>query len=304
MPGRDYYEVLGVKRTASPEEIKRAFRKLAREYHPDLHPNDKTAEARFKEVQEAYEILGDSKKRSQYDQFGRGAFEFGGGGPRARSYRWTSQGGPNVEFDFGGLGGLNELFGDFFGRGRRGAGAPTPGRNIEAPVSVPFRTAVLGGVLEVSLSGVRDERLAITIPPGIENGARLRLAGKGEPSPTGGPPGDLIAVVTVQSHPFFTCTGSDLFVEVPISVAEAVLGATIDVPTLDGRASVTIPPGTSSGRKLRLRGKGGRKAGGGFGDLYVHVKIVLPDSVDADSRRLIQQFAQRNPYDPRKHMGL
>lgn len=304
---KNYYETLGVARTATEEEIKRAYRKLARQYHPDLHPNDKEAETNFKAVQEAYDVLGDKAKREQYDRFGSAAFEHGfpgGAGGGGGTYTWSSQGGPDAQFDFGG--GLDDILqGLFQGRGRRGpswAGGKTAsrrGHDVDTELMVPFRTALLGGELDVSISGHRDERLSVTIPPGVEDGAKLRLAGKGGTPGPGGQAGDLIVHVRVETHPYFTRDAADVQIEVPITIGEAVLGANIDVPTIDGTASVSIPPGTSSGQRLRLRGKGGTKRSGERGDQYVKVKIVVPQSIDEESKRWIRDFSLRNPSNPR-----
>lgn len=308
MANVDYYKTLEVSREATPDEIKKAYRKLARKYHPDLHPGDKKAEAEFKKVQEAYDVLSDPDKRDQYDRFGSAAFEQGGAGPRSRTYTWSNQGGPNVHFDFGGDVGMEDILSGLFGgRGRGagsrwGAGASMPGADVETQLTVPFRTAVMGGELDVTLPG-KGERLSITIPPGVGDGARLRLAGKGQPSPFGGPPGDLYVLVRVEPHPYFTRKGADIHVEVPVTISEAVLGGTVDVPTLDGTLSVTIPPGTSSGQKLRLRGKGGKMKSGERGDQYVQVKVVVPKNVDAESRRLIEEFSRKNPMEPRRNLG-
>jgi DnaJ-class molecular chaperone len=304
MASRDYYDILGVSRSASTEEIKRAYHKLARKFHPDLHPGDKDAEKKFKEVQEAYEILSDPQKREQYDRFGSAAFEHGGAGPRGRTYRWSTQGGPNIEFDFSDLGDLfSHAFGGRAGGGTTGFRTAFPGEDVETEITVPFRTAICGGEVDVSVSTMGRHRLTLTIPRGTHDGARLRLAGKGEASPAGGPRGDLYVVVRVEPHPYFVRKGDDLYVEVPITVAEAILGANIDVPSLDGMISVTVPPGTSSGKKLRLRGKGGPKPTGGFGDLFVQIRIMVPDRVDSEGRRMIEEFGRRHPYNPRKEMG-
>lgn len=308
MAKRDFYEVLGVTREATADEIKRAYRKLARKYHPDLNPNDKKAEASFKEVQEAYDVLSDSSKRDQYDRFGAAGFEQGEAGPRSRSYTWSSRqgGGPQGGFEYEGGGGFEDilggLFGGRFGRGggRRGpAFADMPGEDVETELKIPFLKAVQGGDIDVEVSGRDSKRLSIKIPPGVHDGARLRLAGKGRPSPTGGAAGDLIVLVRVEPHPVFTRKGNDVYVEVPVSIGEAVLGASIDVPTLDGTILVSVPPGTSSGQKLRLRGKGvpGKQ---GRGDQYVLVKIVVPKTVDEESRKLIEEFSQKNPANPRR----
>lgn len=309
MAGKDFYQTLDVAKSASEDEIKKAYRKLARKYHPDLHPNDKDAEKKFKELQEAYDVLGDKAKREQYDRFGSAAFEQGfpggpgGGGPR--TYTWSDEGGPDVSFDFGGGGGFEDVLqGLFRGRGRKRGSGPgftaQKGRDIETELLVPFKIALLGGSLDVSLTGHQNQQLSITIPPGVDDGRKLRLAGKGEPSPTNAKPGDLIVHVRVESHPYFTRDGSDVQVELPVTIGEAVLGASIEVPTLDGSAMVSVPPGTSSGQRLRLRGKGGKKTSGERGDEYVKIKIVVPNKLDEESQRLIRDFAARNPSNPRK----
>ncbi|MBX9655452.1 J domain-containing protein [bacterium] len=312
---KDFYATLGVSKTATEDEIKKAYRKLARENHPDLHPNDKNAESRFKEVQEAYDILSDKQKREQYDRFGSAAFEQGfpgGGGPGAgggRTYNWSGhggQGGPDIHFDFGGGGGMDDILKNLFGaRGRKQTGGggfegfSASGRDIETELDVPFQTALLGGELDIHLSGGREERLSIKIPPGIEDGARLRLGGKGEKPAGKGQPGDLIVVVNVMPHPYFTRDGVDVQIEVPVTIGEAVLGASIDVSTLEGQISVSIPAGTSSGKRLRLRGKGGKTRSGDRGDLYVKIKIVVPTNIDDTSKDLIREFSEKNPMKPR-----
>jgi DnaJ-class molecular chaperone len=333
MADRDYYEVLGIDRSASADELKKAYRKLARKHHPDVNQGDKLAEAKFKEIQQAYDILSDAEKRSMYDRFGTAAFEgMAASGPRPGAAEWSShQAGPGgFTFDFseffghpGGAGpapgpgpgpGAAEgahagggIFEEILGRvrgGRRQAG-PRPGRHMEAALSIPFLTAVRGG--ETSIDVVRDhhrESLVVKIPPGIESGAKLRLRGQGEPGEPGGPRGDLTVIVTVQPHPYFTRDGRNLQVEVPVTATEAVLGAKVDVPTLSGAKSLTIPPGSSSGVKLRLRGQGVPASGSGAarkpeGDLFVILKIVVPRTVDEKSEQLIREFDQRNPLHPR-----
>lgn len=306
MAKRDPYEVLGVSRGASEEDIKKAYRKLARQHHPDRNQGDKTAEAKFKEVQEAYDIVGDAEKRKKFDQFGHAAFDGGmpGGG-------WGGGGAENYQFDFGdlkGAGGIEDLLGGlgglFGGRGRRRTRANMPGQDINAEIFVPFKTAALGGEIEVALTQPTKQQLSIRIPPGLNDGDKLRLAGKGMPAPSkAGKPGDLIVTTRIEPHPFFTRKGLDLHLETPISVAEAILGASLEVPTLEGRASVTIPAGTSSGQKLRLRGKGVPQRSGERGDLYIQVKVVVPKTVDAASKKLIEQFAEHTSHDPRASLG-
>jgi curved DNA-binding protein len=329
MAEQDYYEVLGVPRDATPEAIKKAYRTLARKHHPDVNPGDKKAEAKFKEAQQAYDILSDAEKRSLYDRYGRAAFEgMAAAGPRSGAADWASrQGGPGAGFeayDFseffgpaaggpgaatgaeeaGGAGIFEELLGRMRGgRGRQGpAMGPRPGRNLEAHLTIPFLTAVLGG--ETTIEIERDhhrESLAVKIPPGTDTGAKLRLRGQGEPGERGAEPGDLIIHITVEPHPYFTREGRNLIVEVPITVPEAVLGARIEVPSLEGLKSLTIPSGTSSGAKLRLRGHGIPASGDKpAGDLFVVIKIVVPKNVDDESRRLIREFGERNPLRPRE----
>jgi DnaJ-class molecular chaperone len=325
MPDRDYYEVLGVARDATPDSIKKAYRGLARKFHPDVNPGDKTAEAKFKEVQQAYDILSEPEKRSRYDRFGDAAFEgMAAAGPRAGAqdftFRFGEPGFENVDFSqfFGnaGRGGRpatdededetgasGGLFEDLLGRMRSGRPArPRAGRPMEAHLTIPFLTAVRGGetTIEVQRAEGQSETLVAKIPPGVETGSKVRLKGRGEPGPKGAPPGDLIIRLTVQSHPFFRREGRDLIVDVPITVGEAILGARIDVPSPDGQKSLTIPAGTSSGQKLRLRGQGVPASGGlPSGDLFVVLKIIVPKSLDDESRRLIEEFSRRNPYNPR-----
>jgi DnaJ-class molecular chaperone len=319
MAERDYYEVLGVARDATPDAIKKAYRNLARKYHPDVNPGDKKAEAKFKEAQAAYDILSDAQKRSMYDQFGRAPFEgMAAAGPRTGPSPWTQRGGPGGEtIDFsdlfgpgagtmgaeGGGGIFEELLGRMRGSRRHGAAAgPRTGRNLDASLSIPFLTAVRGG--ETAIDIERDhkrESLVVKIPPGIESGAKLRLRGQGEAGEHGADSGDLTIQVTVLPHPYFTREDRDLTVEVPITVSEAMLGAKIDVPTLEEKRSLTIPPGSSSGRKLRLR-KQGLPASGGRpeGDLFVVLKIVVPKSIDDESRELVRELSERNPLHPRE----
>jgi DnaJ-class molecular chaperone len=327
MADRDYYEVLGVQRDASADDIKKAYRKLARKHHPDVNPGDKTSEAKFKEAQQAYDILSDAEKRSLYDRFGNAAFEgMAAAGPRSGATEWTAnQAGPgSFTFDFGeffgqqggaapgpgaqaghaGGGIFEELLGRVRGAGRRPA-APRHGRHLDAQLTIPFLTAVRGGETTIELA--RDnhrETLVVKIPPGTDSGAKLRLRGQGEAGESGAPRGDLTVTVTVSPHPYFTREGRNLQVEVPVTVAEAVLGAKIDVPTLQGMNSRTVPPGTSSGQKLRLRGQGVSASGTGAarkpeGDLFVILKVMVPRTSDETSQRLVREFDERNPLNPR-----
>jgi DnaJ-class molecular chaperone len=317
MAQRDYYEILGVARDAAPEAIKKAYRGLARKYHPDVNPGDKAAEARFKEVQQAYDVLSDQEKRSRYDRYGHAAFEgMAAAGARPGAGEWTVHyGEPGFEtIDltdlFGAAGsegrraaGGGGVFEDLLGRMRSSASArPRSSRTIEADLHIPFLTAVRGGetAVEIQRGSGKREKLVVKIPPGVDTGAKLRLKGQGEPGPRGVAAGDLTITVHVDPHPYFTREGQNLAVEVPITVSEAILGAKIDVPGLDGMKSLTIPPGSSSGQKLRLKGQGIPAAGSkNLGDLFVVLKIVVPKTTDAAGRRLIQEFAERNKYNPR-----
>jgi curved DNA-binding protein len=325
MPERDYYDILGVARDATPEAIKKAYRGLARKYHPDVNPGDKSAEAKFKEVQQANDLLTEPEKRAQYDRFGTAAFEgMAAAGPRTGAsnftFRFGEPGYENIDFSqfFGNMGagagagagaavdeeeGSGGLFDDLLGRMRTGrSGRPRAGRGMEAHLTIPFLTAVRGGetTIEVQREEGRTEALVVKIPPGVETGSKLRLKGRGEPGPKGAPAGDLTIRITVQGHPYFRREGRDLLVDVPITVGEAVLGAKVDVPSPDGQKSLTIPAGSSSGQKLRLRGQGVPTSGGRpAGDLFVVLKVIVPKGIDEESRRLIEEFSRHNPYNPR-----
>lgn len=289
---RDYYEVLGVNRDASEDEIKRAWRKLAREFHPDRNPGDKQAETRFKEVQEAFDVLSDKNKRAQYDQFG-----FAGPGPGSNGapggfggFSGFSESINPADLEellrgFGGMGGLGGMGGGRGGQRSRGRRA-APRGPVSTELHVPFETAALGGTMSLSVDG---RAIDIKIPTGMEDGKTLRVQGQG---PGGA---DLHLKIHVDPHPFFRREGTHIIITAPVTIAEAVLGAKIDVPTLEGETlTVPVPPGTSSGRRLRLRGKGING-----GDQFVEIKIVVPASIDERSRTLIEEFAQRNPQQPR-----
>jgi curved DNA-binding protein len=296
---RDYYEVLGVQRNASDEEIKKAYRNLARSYHPDRNPGDKEAERKFKEVQDAYDILSDKNKRARYDQFGFAGADGGSGGPgggRGHTFRWG--GGPG-SFEAAGPE-AEEIFRQFFGDlGGAGMGDPftrrgrarrprheAPAEAVESDVNIPFQVAAQGGPVALRVDG---KEIEVKIPAGVEEGKVLRLQGQG---PGGA---DLHLHIKIQPHPYFRREGNDLILAVPLSLAEAVLGTKVEVPTLDGsRLTVKVPPGTSSGARLRLRGKGIKG-----GDQYIEIKIVLPQNIDDKSRELIEEFARRNPQNPR-----
>ncbi|MGH9686743.1 MAG: molecular chaperone DnaJ [Candidatus Acidiferrales bacterium] len=374
----DYYELLGVPRKASAKDIRAAYRKLARKYHPDLNPGDKSAEEKFKQIQEAYEVLSDAKKRQMYDQFGFNTPGPGGGPPPGAGYGGVSP--ENIHFDFGGFdfggGGaasgtsFRDLFSQFF----RGAGAAQArperehGDDLEYAIDITFSEAMRGTVKKLSFTrldacqvchgtGVapgdaktcptcsgsgqvtqvsgkmrfqvacsrcggagklqsvcrncggegrvaRMDTLEVRIPPGAQTGSRVRVAGRGNAGMHGGPPGDLYIITNVQPHPFFERRGDDLYTTVPITVTEASLGAKVDVPTIDGRAQVRIPPGTNSGKRLRLREKGAPSARqpGKRGDQIIEVQVVVPKPEDERVRNLLRELSKVDQEDPRKEL--
>ncbi|MGH9682645.1 MAG: molecular chaperone DnaJ [Candidatus Acidiferrales bacterium] len=380
-PKQDYYELLGVPRKAPVKEIRAAYRKLARKYHPDLNPGDKSSEEKFKQIQEAYEVLSDPKKRQVYDQFGFNAPGAGGAPPPGAGY------GPGPQdvhfdfggFDFGGAGGgpgagggtsFRDLFGQFF-RGANAAQAARetePGSDLEFQIDITFAEAMKGTVKKISITRLdacnichgsgaapgdekvcptcggsgqvtqvsgkmrfqitcsrcggsgrmrtvcrncggegrvpRVDMLDVRIPPGAQTGSRVRVAGRGNAGTQGGPPGDLYIVTRVGPHPFFERRGDDLFTVVPVTVTEASLGAKVEVPTIDGRSQVRIPPGTNSGRKLRLREKGAPSARnpGKRGDQIVEVQVVVPKPEDERIRNLLKELSKIDREDPRSEI--
>jgi len=317
---KDYYESLGVSRTASEGEIKKAFRKLAREYHPDVAKDKKKAEEKFKEINEAYEVLSDPVKRKKYDQLGPnwkqgadfqappGWENFAGS---AHGFHGRTAGGE--EFHFGGTG-----FSDFFeqlfgGRGGgfrgRGFGGQTGyaeedfaerGRDIEGDIMVTLDEVKRGSVRSVTVRhNSRNETYQVKVPPGIAEGQRLRVAGRGEVGAGGGEAGDLYLRVRLAKHPDFDVDGHNLIYEAQLAPWEAVLGTNISVPTLDGRVNIKIPPATQNGQKLRVRGRGLPERGGGSGDLIVVARIEVPRKVSEDERMLWEQLAQKSKFNPR-----
>src|SRR4051812_42438363 len=303
------YEVLGVKRDASADEIRKVYRKLAKEFHPDLNPGKPEAEARFKAVTAAYDILSDTEKRARYD---RGEIdETGAERPRysyrphaegAQGWKYQPQGEMNPED-------LEDLFA-MFGRGRgpRGAGAAggrrggggfsMPGPDRQFALTIDFVEAATGGKKRIALSP--DEWLDVTIPPGIEQDQVLRLNGKGAPGVGGGPPGDALIEVHVAPHPFFRREGDDIHVELPVSLAEAVLGARVSVPTVTGPVTMTIPKGSDAGTRLRLRGKGIHRRGHAAGDQYVTLKVVIGASGAPELAEFLEGWAEKNRVNPRR----
>lgn len=319
---RDYYEVLGVKRDASDDEIKKAYRKLARKFHPDLNPGDKAAEEQFKLLQAAYDVLSDTENRKLYDQYGENwrAVKEGAGAPPPPGWQRTQRGtggpgagGPGAggfdfgDFDFsrfrttgGGAEGFDifeEIFGGARGRGPRSG----RGRDIEAELELSLEEAHRGGRRTLQMQVEEGlKTIEANIPAGVRDGSRIRLAGQGGPGSNGNEPGDLYLHIQLQPHPIFTVKGDDLETELPISPSEAVLGAKVNAPTIDGKVELTIPPGSSTGQRLRLRGQGLNKRKGGRGDEYVRLKIVVPKTPSAEERRLYEELQRVSQFEPRK----
>lgn len=294
---KDFYAVLGVPKDADEATIKKAYRKLARELHPDHNPGDAKAEARFKEVGEAYAVLSDPEERAKYDQVrafaggarfsapsGAGGFEdiFGGmfGG---------APGGTRVRYSQGGGGGFEDILGGLFGGGGGFRAAPRRGADIAAATTLPFRQAAAGSTVTLAIDG---RTVTARIPAGVRDGQKIRIPRRGRPGEGGGEPGDLVVTVHVEPHPVFSLDGKDLRVTVPVTFPEAALGATVSVPTLDGGSvRVKVPAGTPSGRVLRVRGKGVTTAKG-TGDLLVTVQVVVPQKLDKAAKAAVEQFAE------------
>jgi len=326
---RDPYEVLGVSKSASPEDIKKAYRKLAKKLHPDANKKDPNAANRFAELNGAYEIVGDDDKRKAFD---RGAIDAEGkprfqgfegrpGGAREggfESFTWgpdgfrrtTTRGGGGGGGRAPGGGSFEDILSSMFGARTRGGGAGTsfeaedigsaiPGQDVAANASITLNEAAHGGTRRLQLPIGKE--IEFKIPPGIADGKQIRLKGQGMPAPHGGPPGDVLITVSIVPHPLFKVDGQNLRLELPIALYEAVLGAKVRVPTLDGAVELAIPANTSSGRTFRLKGKG--LPGQTPGDLYITTRVVLPDGKDADLEQLMEQWRETKPYDPRSGMG-
>lgn len=327
MAGKDYYQILGVGRTASEKEIKQAYRRLARKYHPDLNPGDKSAEARFKEINAAYEVLSDPEKRKKYDQFGdqwEYAEQFAKAGGQER-VRWDfGRGGTTFEYgdfsDFGDI--FSKLFGDssIGSRMRRG---PQRGQDIESPIEVSLEEAYHGSTRVIQLqveepctacggtgrvgnrvcticngagAKIIPKRLEVKIPAGVKDGSRIRIAGEGGPGRAGGSKGDLYLVVKVLPHKLFERKGDDLYAEVSVPLATAILGGEVKVPTLNGNVSLKIPPETQNGKVFRLAGKGMPKLGNSdYGNMFAKVKVVLPSNLTEEERKLFERLRSLRP---------
>ncbi|MCE1248141.1 MAG: J domain-containing protein [Firmicutes bacterium] len=373
MDYKDYYKILGVEKGANEKEIKKAYRRLARQYHPDVNPGNPESEAKFKEINEAYEVLGDKEKREKYDQFGQ-YFEQAGSAGSSGFKGWPGGGqggGQTYNFDFGdissmfggggkgGAGGFSDFFNSMFsgqmggagfgssGRKRRSAHSdpgnytydfgggfnepPAKGSDIEHPVELTINEAaagvkrileftrevpcnacggrgVYGGAMCQMCGGkglvAKPRRIEVDIPPGVKDGFKVRMKGEGAVNSAGGPAGDLYLVVKLKSHPYYELKDGDLYCDVPVTVTEAVLGAEIDVPTLRGKVSMKIPPGTQTGKVFRLREQGfpslNNKSGNG--DFYVKTRVMIPDNISEDEKRIFEQLQKFSHENPRNKM--
>ncbi len=325
---RDYYDILGVTRTAEADEIKKAYRKLAKRYHPDRNKAADAA-AKFREAQEAYDVISDPEKRKLYDQFGHAGVGVGRGpggagpgqgfdpfGSQGRTTTNTGPGGFSFRVDPGAEGvDVGDIFSQFFGGGgaagtRRpgagrtqgrnpfggGAASGTPGEDLHHAVTISFEQSVNGGTIPLQLSnGTATQTIDVKIPRGVADGAKLRIGGKGHPSPTGGPSGDLLLKIRVTPHEKFHREGLDLLVDVPVSVDEAIFGAVVDVPTLTGKVSMKVPPLSSGGRKLRVRGAGIETSKGEKGDLYAVIRIDVPKELTEEQTKIFEQLRGKLP---------
>jgi DnaJ-class molecular chaperone len=348
---RDYYEVLGVSRSASADEIKTAYRKLARKFHPDLNPGDKAAEERFKELQEAYDTLSDAENRKLFDKYGENwkAVKQGGGAPPPGWEGTRTTGAPGAGgfdfsgFDFGGFGRggggesagfdiFEEMFSGAAGRTGPGRqrGRRTRGEDVEAQLELSLEEAHRGGRRTLQMQAaetcptcngtglvgdaadktcpacggsgqvLKPKAIEVNIPAGVRDGSTVRLAGQGGAGMNGTQPGDLYLRIRLRPHPVFAVRGDDLEIELPIAPWEAVLGTKVEVPTIDGKVDLTIPAGAQSGQRLRLRGQGLNKRGGGRGNEYVRLKIATPKEISDEERRLYEELRKVSRFDPRK----
>ena len=312
MDQRDYYQVLGLARSASPEQIKRAYRRLAKKYHPDHYKSKDPSEAaaKFNEVQQAYSVLSDPEKRKLYDRFGHSGLEAGGPSVAQRVWR-TGPGNFNARDCTDTAGGFESVFEQFFGRGRKPRRPAPPrrparGQDLVKKITLPFLKAALGTSSVIKLrtqdrsGATKIQTLEVKIPPGVDDGSRIRIRGKGRASPTSGPPGDLYLAVSVEPHPYFWRENRDVYLELPITFTEAALGTKIDVPTLGGTTTLKVPPGVSSGQKLRLRDKGipPATASAKPGHQYVVIKIVSPTKLNPKAKQALKDFQQACDYKP------
>lgn len=303
----DPYELLGVKKDASQKDIQSAFRKLAKKLHPDLNPGDKKAEERFKEISSAYEILGDEDKRKRFD---RGEIDMTGAEKPQRNYyrdyanaAGAGAGNPyHNSSGFADFGDSDDIFSHFFSqRTRQGGGFRAQGSDRRFSMEVDFLDAVNGTKTQIRLPD--GPAIDLQIPPGTRDGQTLRLKGKGDPGIGGAAAGDALVEIRVRAHAFYIRDGDDIRFDLPISISEAVLGGKVRVPTPSGPVNVTLAPNSNTGKVLRLKGKGAPKRGGAAGDIYVSLKIVLPDAADQKLTEFMESWAPEHPQEPRKSMG-
>ena len=302
----DLYSVLGVAKSASADEITKAYRKLAKKLHPDLNPGDKVAEEKFKGISHAYSILKDEEQRGKYD---RGEIDASGQErPEARYYREYAGGSGGARYHssagYEDMGEFSDIFGDMFGGGagmrgrgqRGGARFSMQGQDAQYHLNIPFLDAVNGTKTRITLPD--GSTLDVTIPPGVNEGQVLRLKGKGHPGLGEGPPGDALVEVGVLPHKVFKREGNDIVVELPISLDEAVLGGKVEIPTIGGKVTMTVPPGANSGQTLRLKGRGVK----GKGDQLVKLNVVMPEKIDDELKQFIEEWKEKHAYDPRRTM--
>lgn len=289
----DPYQILGLKPGASAAEVRKAYKRLARKYHPDVNSGDKAAEERFKSISQAHATLSDPDKRRAYDQYGAAGARPTGG--------FDTSGFSSAEFSGGGLG---DLFAQMFGGGMPGGGArQARGASVEATLSIAFMDAIHGLKTPVRIQRQGgSETIQVNIPGGVTDGTRLRIAGHGHPGPPGTPPGDLHVIVKITKHQVFTRKGNNIYCQVPVTVSEAALGARIQVPTVDGASTLSIPPGSKSGQKVRLKGKGAPSRRGGRGDQIIVLTVLTPDIGREEVRRLMEELGQHLPPAPRDEL--
>lgn len=339
---RDYYEVLGIGKGASADELKKAYRKLARKYHPDLNKNDPQTEAKFKEVQEAYDTLTDPKKKSSYDQYGhagvdseaaaRAAAAAAAAGHGSGGFRYSTQTPGGATVDFGNVD-LSDLFEQMSGQGRRrgakrggrrgpmgggmgGGGfggfedlapeqAPA-GNDLQHEITLSFLDAVKGTTLDLRLNqadGSGSQTISVKIPAGVDEGSKIRVRGKGHVSQYGGEPGDLIITTRINPHAYFQRQGNDILLDLPISVGEAANGVTVSVPTLDGPVELRVPAGIGSGKKLRVKGRGILQRDGNRGDQYCRIVIQVPPDLTAEEKAQLLEMEKAHQFNARKNVG-
>ncbi len=328
MASKDLYSVLGVGKNATSEEIKKAYRKLARKYHPDVNPGDKKAEDKFKDISRAHDVLADEKTRKIYDEFGEEGLQAGFDADQARQYKqWSQAGGFRGagaggggayfrDFSFDGenvnYGGFEDIFSNLFGKRGAGPSGPRKGQDIDAVLEVDFLTAIKGGNTRITLQKSHDqtgatsnETIDVKVPAGVDDGSRIRLTGKGDQGSQGGPSGDLYIEIRVQPHPYFKREGDNLRVELPVKVSEALKGASVAVPTPEGNVQLKVPAGTKSGQVLRLKGKGAQnlktKA---HGDLYVNIRVQVPKTDDPEAIAAAETLDKYYSEDVRSHIRL